>query len=639
MRSMSKQLLMLASLSAVALSACQDNESPSPHSVAADIEAPLATVSDAGYPEQVYWGDQHVHSGWSADAGLAGTTLGPEEAVRFARGELLQSSTGRDVQLHRALDWVAVTDHSDGMGTIDGIQSGNPEMMQDETVKRWHEAMVAGGQMAADAAREVVVAQSSKALPDILMDPKWTRSAWEKTVDIMERYNEPGKFSAIIAYEWTSNGEVGENLHRNVLFRDGAEKTRATPPLTTFVSTVPGRAATDPESLWNWLEKWEQDTGGQALAIPHNGNMSNGWMFRLARYDGSPMSSEWAAARARWEPLYEIFQYKGSGEAHPALAPLDEFADFEIWDTADLSGNAKKPGDIETEYLRDAQKNGLLLQSELGSNPFKYGAVSGTDTHTGLMTGGEEDNFWGKFNLAEPNPGRWEHVVRKEETYDRREWTYSAQGLTGVWATSNTRAALWDAMKRKETYASSGPRMTLRFFAGYEFSDTDTEGDVAATGYAKGVPMGGDLSAKEGAAPAFLVVAMKDPESANLDRVQIIKGWVDASGNTQEKIYDVVWSGDRSPDANGRLPVVGNTVDLSTATYRNDIGSTELRAIFRDPNFDVSQSAFYYARVLEIPTPRWTAFDVVRYGDEITDPDVPLIIQERAVSSPIWYTP
>ena len=622
----------------LALGACQ-NDSPSQEVAVAPTTEKTVSVLNTEVPEQVYWGDQHVHSGWSADAGLAGTTLGPEDAVRFARGEKVKTSTGREAQLHRALDWIAVTDHSDGMGTINKLKEGDPEMMRDETAKRWHDAMEGGGQAGADAQREAINAQSTKTLPKVMMDPKWMTSAWEQTVDIMERYNEPGQFTAFIAYEWTSNGETGQNLHRNVLFRDNADKTRATPPLTTFESSVPGRAGTDPESLWNWLENWEAKTGGRALAIPHNGNMSNGWMFSLVRYDGTPINSEWAAARERWEPLYEIFQYKGAGEVHPALAPLDEFADYEIWDTADLGGNPKKPGDIEQEYLRDALKNGLALQARFGANPFKYGMVSGSDTHTALMTGGEEDNFWGKFNLAEPNPGRWEHIARKEKEYDRREWTYSAQGITGVWATSNTRAALWDAMKRKETYASSGPRIALRFFAGYAFSDEDTEGNVAANGYSKGVPMGADLAAAtDGAAPTFLIAATKDPEAAHLDRVQVIKGWIDASGEAQEIIYDVVWSGDRQPDGHGKLSAVGNTVDLATATYANSIGSAELRAVFRDPDFRADQSAFYYARVLEIPTPRWTAFDVVRYGDEITDPEVPLIIQERAVSSPIWYT-
>ncbi len=639
MRSELVKNMLIATVVTIVLCACEKQE---PLKTKPDMPAAPsnATVSDTEYPEQVFWGDQHVHTGWSADAGLAGTTLGPEEAVRFARGEKVKSSTGRDAQLHRALDWVAVTDHSDGMGTIDGIKSGNAEMMLDDTVERWHEAMAAGGQAAADAQREVVNAQAAKQLPEVMMDPKWMTSAWEKTVDIMERYNEPGKFTAFIAYEWTSNGEVGQNLHRNVLFRDDGDKTRATPPLTTFESSVPGRAGTDPESLWNWLETWEAATGGKALAIPHNGNMSNGWMFRLARYDGSPMTSSWAAARERWEPLYEVFQYKGAGESHPALAPLDEFAEFEIWDTADLGGNPKEPGDIEKEYLRDALKNGLLLQAQFGANPFKYGMVAGTDTHTGLMTGGEEDNFWGKFNLAEPNPGRWEHIARKEKDYDRREWTYSAQGLTGVWATSNTRAALWDAMKRRETYASSGPRIKLRFFAGFDFTDADAEGDVAANGYAKGVPMGGDLAAAPGdTAPTFLITAMKDPAGAHLDRLQVVKGWVNEAGEQQEVIYDVSWSDDRQPGDDGKLPPVGNTVDLATATYANSIGSAEFRAVFRDPKFNKDQSAFYYARVLEIPTPRWTAFDVVRYGDEITDKEVPLVIQERAVTSPIWYTP
>jgi hypothetical protein len=599
----------------------------------------ITAVTDTQYPQEVYWGDEHVHTGWSADAGLAGATLGPEDAVRFARGEKIKSSTGLDAQLERPFDWIAVTDHSDGMGTINELQAGNPEFMADETAKRWYDMMAKGGEESRTAMREAVSAQATKSLPKVFMDPKWMVSAWERNTDIMEKYNEPGKFTAFIAYEWTSNGENGQNLHRNVIFRDNADKTRATPPLTTFQAMVPGRAGTDPESLWKWLSDWEGKTGGQVLAIPHNANMSNGWMFREARYDGTPLTAEWAAARARWEPLVEVYQYKGLGEAHPALSPTDEFLTDGIWDTADLNGNAKKPGDIQAEYAREALKTGLRLQDQLGTNPFKFGMVSGTDTHNALSTGAEEGNYYGKFAGSEPSAGRWNQVYKAEQAGIRKDWTLMAAGLTGVWATSNTRTALWDAMKRKEAYASTGPRIKLRFFAGYDYSDADAKGDLATAGYGKGVPMGGDLKpAAQGQVPTFLFAAMKDPSGANLDRLQIIKGWVDAKGAAHEKIFDVSWSDNRKPDANGKLPPVGNTVDLTTAKYSNSIGALEFVGVFKDPQFDPSQKAFYYARVIEIPTPRWTLFDALKYNVKM-DKHVPMTLQERAVSSPIWYTP
>jgi Protein of unknown function (DUF3604) len=639
MMSIRSTAAILAGVSLLALLGCSKDADKASSAMLAAKTAEGGYLPDANrkHPERVLWGDEHVHTAWSADAGLSGATLGPEDAVRFAKGEELMASSGQKAQLHRALDWIAVTDHSDGMGTIDQLNVGNPEMMADPTAKRWYDMMQAGPEEGVKAKIEAVSAQANKRLPKVMMDPKWMISAWQKTVDIMEKYNEPGKFTAFIAYEWTSNGESGQNLHRNVIFRDDADKTRATPPLTTFQSMVPGRAGTDPESLWKWLENWETKTGGKVLAIPHNGNMSNGWMFREARYDGSPMTADWAAQRARWEPLYELFQYKGTAEQHPSLAPLDEFADFGIWDTADLNGNPKKPGDINFEYWREANKTGLKIEGKLGANPFKYGAAAGTDTHTALMTGGEEDNFFGKFVSNEPAPGRWNNVYKKEGANIRRDWTLMASGITGVWATSNTRAAIWDAMKRKETYASSGPRITVRFFGGFDLPTNATAGNLVATGYAKGVPMGGDLKGT-GKAPTFLVAAMKDPQGANLDRVQIIKGWVDATGQTHEKIIDVKWSGARKPDAKGKLPPVGNTVDLATAKYSNSIGAEELLGSFTDTDFDPKARSFYYARAVEIPTPRWTLYDTIKFKVKM-DPKVPMIQQERAVTSPIWYTP
>jgi hypothetical protein len=587
----------------------------------------------APHPQRVLWGDEHVHTGWSADAGLGGATLGPEDAVRFALGEAVTSSSGQNAKLQVPLDWVAVTDHSDGMGTINELKVGNAEFLADPTAKRWYEMMKQGGEAGRTALIEAVNAQSNHQLPKVFMDPKWMVSAWTKTIDIMDRYNQPGKFTAFIAYEWTSNGDGGDNLHRNVILRDNGARARQVLPLTTFQSP-------DPATLWQWLANYETKTRGQALAIPHNGNLSNGRMFEEQQYDGKPMTREWAQTRARWEPLFEYFQYKGQSEAHPGLSPTDEFANFEVWDNANLNGVAKTPNMIKTEYAREALKSGMRIQNTLGVNPFTIGAAGGTDTHNALSAP-DENNFWGKFVANEPSAGRWDAVYKKDTAgFVRKDWTQSAQGYTGVWSTANTREAIWDAMKRRETYASSGPRIVVRFFGGYTFKDADAKADkLVAAGYARGVPMGGELKASAGKVPTFLIAAMKDPAGANLDRAQIVKGWVDAAGNTHEAIYDVVWSdaGKRKP-VNGKLPPVGDTVDLKTATYSNSIGAPELIGRFKDPNFDPKQRAFYYVRVLEIPTPRWTAFDAVRYKVTMT-PDVTMKLQERAVTSPIWYNP
>ena len=582
------------------------------------------------YPTHVLWGDEHVHTGWSADAGAFGATLGPEEALRFARGEEVMSSLGEPAKLSRPLDWAAITDHSDAAGVIFEIRDGNPNLMTDPLARRWHDMMASG--KGVEAASEMIKAQSNNKIPAVMKDHRLALSIWEKNTSIMEKYNEPGRFTAFIGYEWTSNAGGGDNLHRNVIYRNGKEKADQVLPMTTFDSE-------NPEDLWKWMAKWEEKTGGSLLAIPHNGNLSNGKMFALQTFEGNPLTREWAETRARWEPMYEVTQIKGDGETHPSLSPSDEFANFEKWDQANLAGVPKKPGMIEREYARRALEEGLKLEQTLGVNPFKFGLVSGTDTHTGLATA-EEDNFFGKHTGVEPSAHRWEHDVIKTSQVNVKVWQMAAAGYTGVWATENTRESIWDALKRKEAYSTTGPRMTVRFFGGWDFNGKDAQTRMPAeAGYAKGVPMGGDLQhAPEGKSPTFIAAALKDPLSGNLDRIQIIKGWVDAKGGLQEKVYDVAWSGDRKSGTDGKLPLVGDTVDVENAIWTNTIGAPELIAAWKDPDFDPTLRAFYYARVIEIPTPRWTAYDQKRFNIKM-DAKVPMTVTERAYTSPIWYTP
>ncbi len=587
------------------------------------------------YPERPLFGDEHVHTGWSVDAGLGGATLSPEDAVRFARGEQVTASSGQPVRLSRPLDWVAVTDHSDAMGTVAAIREGNPEMMKDPTLKRWHDMMSQGPEEGTKATMEVVAAQANKKMPPALVDPKWAKSYWDKNIEIMEKYNDPGRFTAFIAYEWTSNAGGGNNLHRNVIYRDGKKLAEQVLPMTTFQSE-------NPEDLWTWMADWEKKTGGQLLAIPHNGNLSNGRMFELQKFMGGPMTKDWAEQRQKYEPLFEAIQMKGQSESHPSLSTTDEFAvGYELWDRGNLALVPKKAGMIEHEYVRQALKDGLKIEQQLGVNPFKYGLAGGTDTHNGLAAA-EEDNFYGKFVGAEPRSGRWEEDAIKFGDRVVKGWEMTAAGFTGVWATENTRAAIWDAMKRRETYATSGPRMIVRFFGGYDFTKRDAASrSPAITGYAKGVPMGGDLAkAPAGKAPTFLIAAVKDPFSGNLDRIQVIKGWLDASGTLHEKIFNVVW-GDadlRNLKPDGKLPPVGNTVEIETASWTNTIGDPELITVWKDPEFNPALKAFYYARVLEIPTPRWTAYDAAYFKVKM-DQKVPMTTQERAFTSPIWYSP
>jgi hypothetical protein len=586
------------------------------------------------YPTHVYWGDTHLHTSQSFDAVMFGNTLGPEDAYRFARGEEVTSSTGQRVQLSRPLDFLVIADHAENLGSMSAVLRGDPQLMTDPVLKRWHDSMNEGPEGGLKVFTEIVDKYLGKGqpLPGPLNDPKFIRSLWQKNIAAAEKYNDPGRFTALIGYEWTSN-TAGNNLHRVVIFRDGSDKTNQVVPFSSFDSD-------NPENLWKALNAYEEKTGGSVLAIPHNGNLSNGRMFEIVDFAGNPLTRKYAETRSQWEPVVEVTQIKGDGETHPTLSPNDEFASFERWDRGNLDlSTDKKPEMLQYEYARSALKLGLKLESELGVNPYKFGMIGSTDSHTGLATA-DSDNFFGKLPAYEPSPDRWKHASAFANGKAYEGWEFVASGYAGVWATANTREAIWDALKRKEVYATTGPRMVVRFFGGWDFDAKDSQNrNLAAVGYEKGVPMGGDLlQAPSGKSPTFLVAALKDPTGANLDRVQVVKGWLDANNNVQEKVYDVVWSGDRKRGANGKVPAVGNTVDMKTATWANTIGAAELITAWKDPDFDAFLKAFYYVRVLEIPTPRWTLYDCVRFGITM-DPKIPMVEQQRAYTSPIWYTP
>lgn len=594
------------------------------------------------FPTDVYWGDTHLHTGMSMDAGAFGARLVPEDAYRFASGEELTSSSGLRVKLSRSLDFLVVADHSDNMGFFPRLLLGEPEMLADPTGKRWYNMVQEGGQQGVNAAIEIIVAFSQNSFPDALDsrpgEPAY-KSAWEETMEAAEKYNDPGRFTAFIGYEWTSN-TMGNNLHRVVIYRDDMDKASMSLPFTTLTP----EGSDNPRDLWKWMEEYEERSGGNVLAIAHNGNLSNGIMFPMVdSFSGNKLDRAYAETRSKWEPLYEATQIKGDGEAHPFLSPNDEFADFETWDQGNLDLSVAKTNDmLQYEYARSGLQVGLQLGKELGVNPYKFGMIGSTDSHTGLATA-EEENFFGKHSGTEPSAQRYLHPMAKMGDRAYESWDMTGSGLAAVWARENTREAIFDAMMKKETYATTGPRMMVRFFGGWDFNEKDEMLRLPAdAGYTKGVPMGSDLkkAPSSNVEPSFLVAALKDPLSGNLDRIQIVKGWVDSKGNRQEKVYDVAW-GDadkRKPGKDGKLPAVGNTVNIKEATWTNTIGDSELIGVWKDPDFDPKLAAVYYARVLEIPTPRWTAYDAKRYG--ITMPAVAeMITTERAYTSPIWYTP
>ena len=586
------------------------------------------------YPDNVFFGDTHFHTNLSFDAGLVGTSLDAHTGFRMARGEEVISNTGQRVQLIRPLDFLAITDHAELLGLAPMLQTSDPLLLADPWGKWAHDRFQEGQEGRMELFAEIIRLSTIEGVNPFSSNDA-AASIWQDFIKLADSYNEPGRFTTLSGFEWTSTPK-GDNLHRVVMFADGADKTGQILPFSMFDGD-------DPEDLWKFLALYESKTGGRAISPAHNGNTSNGLMFDGKDFKGKKITRGYAELRMRFEPIYEVTQVKGDGEAHPLLSPEDEFADFENWDVSNLAGSApKEEWMLQYEYARSALKLGLKLGEELGVNPYKFGLIGTTDTHTALATTREE-NFFGKYQHTEPSPERHEREVIPAEDPALRIMTAQevASGLMAVWARENTRDDLFDAMKRKEVYATTGTRIRVRVFAGWDFAaDEVFRPDFVSQGYRRGVPMGGDLrAAPDGKSPTFMIRTLRDPDGANLDRVQIIKGWLDDKGKTHERIYDVAVSGGRviGEDGRAREPV-GSTVDIENATFTNTIGSTTLATVWSDPDFDPVQRAFYYVRVLEIPTPRWTTYDAA-FFDIPLPKTVPPTIQDRAYTTPIWYTP
>jgi Protein of unknown function (DUF3604) len=598
----------------------------------AGLVAAVACSGAIAQERHVYWGDLHLHSSYSLDAyGVGNTYVDPDHAYRFARGiPIYHKTLDTKVQIDRPLDFLAVTDHSDSLGVDMMVVSADPVLEQSEAgramIQAAREKPWTGIQGFARANRDLNVLQQ-------VTTPQVRQSAWQKEIDAAEKNNIPGRFTTLFAWEWTAM-IGGKNLHRNVISNATAQQASQFIPYAAgqFYS-LKGVDSNRPEDLWAWLDATSKRVGVDFIAIPHNSNISGGLMFDVVDSDGRPFDAQYARTRMRWEQLVEITQTKGTSEVAPELAPSDEFAEFEVRRKL-LIGTPVQP--TAADYVRTALMRGLSFQDSLGVNPYKFGVIGATDNHIG-MTSVDEKNFHGKI----ATDARLSDHLPRARPVIFPAWEMSASGLTAVWAEENTRDSLFAAMKRKEVYGTTGTRITLRVFGGFSFTARDARAvDVAAVGYRKGVPMGSDLTAPpKGKSPTLLIHAVKDPTGANLDRIQVVKGWLDDKKQPQQKVYDVAWSGNRRKGADGKVPAVGNTVDISTALYTNSIGAAQLAAVWTDPDFKASQDAFYYVRVLEIPTPRHSLYDAVALGIDVSVTKQPATIQERAYSSPIWYTP
>ncbi|AXR04118.1 DUF3604 domain-containing protein [Pseudoalteromonas piscicida] len=586
-----------------------------------------------GVERQLLWGDTHLHTSYSIDAYLMGNKdATPDTAYRFAKGlPVVHPYSGVKVQTNTPLDFLVVSDHGEYLGIIQKVFAGDPLLMQTEIGRRWNQLANSG--KGRQVYFEALGEHANKRKPSPELQQEDVRaSVWSEIVDAAERHYQPGSFTTFVGWEWSSITD-GANLHRVVISDADKSSAKAFLPYTLFDSDKP-------EDLWQWLEQTSARTGVDFVAIPHNSNISKGLMFPITDSNGSPIDIGYAKTRMRWEPVVEVTQIKGDSETHPSLSPNDEFSGYEKYEQAMQVGvqGPVKEEDTKANYVRSALRRGIELQEELGVNPYKVGMIGASDSHTALSTV-EEDNFWGKMaidstpaNTLDPS----KIIIPPHST----GMDMSAAGIAGVWAEENTRESIIAAFKRKEVYATTGPRIRLRVFAGYQFTAQDaSHPDLARIGYVKGEPMGSDLPiAPDGQAPMLLIEAVKDPQGAALDRVQVIKGWVDSQGHSHEKIFDVVWSGDRKINASGKVPKIESTVNLTTLNYDNRSGSSRLASVWQDPEFKPEQQAFYYVRVLEIPTPRHTLYDAVALN--VKHPKhYPTTIQERAYSSPIWYTP
>lgn len=588
------------------------------------VSLPQVALAAANSEKNAYFGAVHVHTNYSFDAFTNGTLATPANAYQWAQGEAIPGGGGGpDIQLKTPLDFYAVSDHAEWMGVFKEMANPRSALSEHPLARRITSKNL-NTRMQAFA--EVLRDFSGGKRDESLSNPQLSRSVWSDIVATADAFYQPGEFTTFPAFEWSSNPDM-RNLHRVVLFENS--------------EGVPDRAfssldSNDPEDLWAWMDQ-TREKGATLLAIPHNANASDGLMFSLTTFDGKPLSESYSATRTRNEPLYEITQIKGTSETHPELSRNDEFASFEIWDYT-LSADALRPTQRKGSYVRQALLDGLSFSAKGMGNPFHYGFIGDTDTHNGGASH-EEFNYSGKFAFENNPEHRLLGIEGQPEGQKQQVREFSSGGLAGVWAEDNTREAIYAAMLRRETFGTTGPMIKVRFFAGWDFDQKDASAnDFVKRGYSKGIPMGGSLSKGNGKTPGFILWAAMDPKSGNLDRVQIVKGWLSADGSQHERVYNVAWSGERQLEKEGGLPPVGNTVDVKTATYKNSIGAAQLSALWEDPDFDPRQHAFYYARVLEIPTPRWSTRDAAKLGVDIPD-GLSASIQERAYSSPIWYTP
>lgn len=590
--------------------------------------ASMTNIALAGNPEKLLWGDTHLHTKLSPDAYILGNlSNGPDEAYRYAKGlPSINAKTRHKIQINTPLDFLVVAEHAEYMGVVSKLFENDPELIKTPAGKAMRELIDNGKQRA-------LFQQFSKSLntavPISGLNSKQLRlSVWQKVIDAAERHNEPGKFTSLIGWEWSSLAG-GSNLHRVIFMKENAEIAQKYLPFSSFDSNRP-------EDLWQWLEQTERDTGANFVAIPHNGNVSKGKMFAEVDSLGQPINTQYAKTRMRWEPIYEVSQIKGDSETLAALSPNDEFAEFETYNhpLLPIPGDDSKLPPNRGDYARTALMRGMEIDEKIGVNPFKFGMIGSTDSHVGVPAI-EEKNFGGKFS----NDSYPEGKTKSSFPGSAPGYAMSASGLSAVWATENTRTAIFDAFQRKEVYGTTGPRISLRFFGGWDFQASDANNiDLASIGYNKGVSMGSDLTAAPlGKSPSFLIHTAKDPLDGNLDRIQVVKGWLDNKGDSHEKVFNVAASGNRSI-TNNKLALVGNTVNKATASYQNSIGAVQLTTVWIDPEFDPTLRSFYYIRILQIPTPRHSLYSAVALNQPHPE-EIPYSIQERAYSSPIWYTP